>query len=61
MVTHMSLAVRMRGVRMRGLAQGHHNTQLGGAGDRTSNLAVTGQPTLPPELKNLVKVRGVKR
>ena len=35
---------------MRRLAQGHHDTQLGGAGDRTSNLAVTSQPALPPEL-----------
>ena len=26
---------------MRRLAQGHRDTQLGGAGDRTSNLAVT--------------------
>ena len=35
---------------MRRLAQGHHNAQLGGAGDRTSNLAVTSGPALPPEL-----------
>ena len=28
------------------LAQGHLDTPLGGAGDRTSNLTVTGQPTL---------------
>ena len=35
------------------LPQGHCNTQLGGAGDRTSNLAVTSQPTLPPELIQL--------
>ena len=34
---------------MRRLAQAHLDTQLGGAGDRTSNLPVTSQPTLPPE------------
>ena len=34
----------------RRLAQGHHDTQLGGAGDPTSNLAVTSQPALPPVL-----------
>ena len=32
---------------MRCLAQGHLDTQLGGAGNRTSNLAITGQPALP--------------
>ena len=38
-------------VRVRCLAQGHLDYQLGGAGDRTtSNLVVTSQPTLPPEL-----------
>ena len=32
------------------LAQGHLDTpQLGGAGDQTSNLTVTGQPAVPPE------------
>ena len=36
-------------VRARRLAQGHLETQLGGDGDRTSNLPVTSQPTLPPE------------
>ena len=35
-------------VRGRRLAQGHLNTQLGGAGDRTSDLPVTSQPALPP-------------
>jgi hypothetical protein len=30
-------------VRVKCLAQGHVNTQLGGAGDRTSNLSVTRQ------------------
>ena len=35
---------------MRRLAQGHLHTQLGGAGDRTSNLPVTSQPALTPEL-----------
>ena len=34
----------------RRLAQGHLDTQLGGAGDRTSDLPVTRQPALPPEL-----------
>ena len=37
-------------VRVRCLAQGHLDTQLGGAGDRTNNLQVTSQPALPPEL-----------
>ena len=32
-----------------GVAQGHLNTELGGAGDRTSNLPVISPPTLPPE------------
>ena len=36
-------------VTVRCLAQGHLDTQLGGAGDRTSNLPVNSQPTLPPE------------
>ena len=31
----------------------HTFKQLGGAGDRTSNLAVTSQPSLPPELMPL--------
>ena len=34
-------------VRVRCLAQGHLDTQLGGAGDRTNNLQVTSQPALP--------------
>ena len=34
---------------MRRLAQAHLDTQLGGAGDQTSNLPVTSQPTLTPE------------
>ena len=37
-------------IRVRRLAQGHHDTQLEGAGDRTSNLAVTNQPAITPEL-----------
>ena len=37
-------------VRMRRLAQGHLHTQLGGAGDQTSNLPVSSHPALPPEL-----------
>ena len=36
--------------RVRCLAQGHLDTQLGGSMDRTSDLAVTSQPALPPEL-----------
>ena len=36
-------------VRVRRLAQGHLDTRLGGAGDRTSNLPVTSQPAPPPE------------
>jgi hypothetical protein len=35
--------------RMRCLAQEHLDTHLGGAGDLTSNLAVTSQPALPHE------------
>ena len=31
------------------LTQGHLDCQLGGAGDRTSNLLVASQPALPPE------------
>jgi hypothetical protein len=38
-----------RAVRVRCLAQGHLDTQLGGAGDQTSNLLVTSQPALPPD------------
>ena len=34
---------------MRRHAQGHLDTQLGGSGDRTSNLPVPVQPALPPE------------
>ena len=37
-------------VRVRCVAQGHLDTMLGGAGDQTSNLPVTSQPALPPEL-----------
>ena len=37
-------------VRMWCLAQGHLDTQLGGARDQTSNLLVRGQPALPAEL-----------
>ena len=37
-------------IRVRSPAQGHHDIQLGGAEGRTSNLAVTSQPALPPEL-----------
>jgi hypothetical protein len=35
---------------VRRLAQGHLDTQQGGAGDRTSNLPVRSQPALPLEL-----------
>ena len=35
-------------VRVRRLAQGHLDTPLGGAGDRTSELQVTIRPALPP-------------
>ena len=34
---------------VRCLAQGQLDIQLGGAGDRTSNLPVTSRPALPPE------------
>ena len=36
-------------VRARRLAQGHLDTQSGGAGDRKRNHPVTGQTALPPE------------
>ena len=36
-------------VRVRRLAQGHLDTQLGGAGNWTSNLQVTSRPAVPPE------------
>ena len=42
-------AKRTEAVGVRGFAQGHLDTQLGGAGDRTSDLPVTSQPALPPE------------
>ena len=35
---------------MRRLAQGHLDTQLEGAGDRTGKRQVTSQPAPPPEL-----------
>ena len=35
---------------MRRLAQGHNDSQLGGAGDRTRNYAVSRQPAVPLEL-----------
>ena len=38
----------------RALPLGHLDTPQGGAGDRTSNLAVTSQPALPPELLPVV-------
>ena len=36
-------------VRVRCLAHGHLDTQLGGAGNLTGNLPVTSQLTLPPK------------
>ena len=42
-----------KAVRVRCLSQGYLNTRLGGSGDRTSNLLVTSQPTLPPALVQL--------
>ena len=41
-------------VRVRRLAQGHLDTQLGGAGIRTSDLLVTSKPALPPEQRTAV-------
>ena len=38
-------------VRVMCLAQGHLDTQLGGAGEWTRHLPVTSQPALPPELQ----------
>ena len=43
-------------VRVRRLAHGHLDIQLGGAGDRTGNLAVTSQHALPLELLPLLIV-----
>ena len=37
-------------VRVRRLAQGHFHTELGGAGDPTSDLQVTSQPAPPPRM-----------
>ena len=37
-------------VRVGFLAQGELNTQLGGAGDQTSDRPITSQPALPAEL-----------
>ena len=42
-------AIGLKSIRVRRLAQGHLETQLGGAGDRTSNLLVASQLALPPE------------
>ena len=39
----------VRSSQVRGLAQGHLHTPLGGAEDRTSSLPVTSPPALPPE------------
>ena len=39
----------VRAVRVRCLAQGQLNTQLGRAGNRTGNLPVFSQPALPPK------------
>ena len=47
-------------VSVRRLAQGHLNTQLGGAGDRTSNLPVTSQPSLTPKVSVLGGGGGMK-
>ena len=46
---HKATASSLGAARVRHLAQAHLNTQLGGAGDQTSNLPVTSQPALPPE------------
>ena len=45
---------------VRCLAQGHLDTELGGAGDRTSNLLVARPPALPPEL-SLLRIHGQRR
>ena len=52
---HSPIHAHMQGgvnqaVRYRCLAKGHLDTLLGGACDRTINIAITSQPTLPPEL-----------
>ena len=49
---------------MRCLVQGHLDTRLGAAGDRTSNLQITSQPAPPPELyprKDNVQAAGLYR
>ena len=48
---HLHLADAIIQSHLQRFMQGHLHTQLGGgAGDPTSNLRVTGQPALPPEL-----------
>ena len=48
---HRACVFQLPAVRVRRLAQGHLDTLgLVGAGDRTSNLLLNSQPTLPPEL-----------
>ena len=44
-------------VRVKCFAQGHINTQLGGAGDRTSNLSGYKITARPPELSRLILPR----
>ena len=41
---------------MRRLAQRHHDTPLGGAGDRTSDLPSTSRPALRPEPQSALLV-----
>ena len=49
-VSHAKATASSSGeVRARCIAQGHLDTQLGGAGDLTNYLPVTSQPALPPE------------
>ena len=45
---------QLLGASVRRHAQGQLDTQLGGVGKPTSNLSVTSQPTLPPELLMLL-------
>ena len=54
---HRGTASSSGAIRVRRLAQGHHHTLLGGAGDRTSNLAVASEPALPTELMCLISCR----
>ena len=54
-----ALASSSGAVRVRSLARGHFDTQLGGAGNCTRNLPVTTEPTLPLELSRPFPMSGL--